>query len=36
MKRVSENVTAVEVVAKKNVVEYDSEVAKQVLDAMAK
>lgn len=36
MKRVSENVTAVEVVAKKNVVEFDREVAKQVLDAMAK
>lgn len=36
MKRVSENVTAVEVTAKKNVVEYDREVAKQVLDAMAK
>jgi hypothetical protein len=36
LKRVSDNVTAVEVVAKKNVVEFDREVAKQVLDAMAK
>lgn len=35
LKRVSDNVTAVEVVAKKNVVEFDREVAKQVLDAIA-
>jgi len=36
MKRESDNVTAVEVVAKKNVIEYDRDFAKQVLDAMAK
>ena len=36
MKRESDNVTAVEVVAKKNVVEYDRDFAKQVLEEMAK
>lgn len=36
MKRVSDNITAVEVVAKKNFVEYDREMAKMVLDAMVK
>lgn len=36
MKRASEATTAVEVTAKKNVVEYDKELAKRVLDAMVK
>lgn len=36
MKRKSDNVTAVEVVAKKNLVEYDRDFAKQVLEEMAK
>ncbi|MCZ8203720.1 DUF3568 family protein [Gemmatimonas sp.] len=36
LERVSESVTSVEVIAKKNVVEYDRSFAKQVLDAVAK
>lgn len=36
MKRASDETTAVEVTAKKNVVEYDKELAKRVLDAMVK
>lgn len=36
MRRKSDNVTAVEVVAKKNLVEYDRDFAKQVLEEMAK
>ena len=36
MKRKSDNVTAVEVVAKKNPVEYDRDVATRVLEEMAK
>lgn len=36
VKRSSENVTAVEVTAKKNIVDYDKDLAKRVLDAMVK
>ncbi|MCO4100529.1 MAG: hypothetical protein HEQ38_14300 [Gemmatimonas sp.] len=36
VKRSSENVAAVEVTAKKNVVDYDKDLAKRVLDAMMK
>lgn len=36
LERVSDSVTSVEVIAKKNVVEYDRNFAKQVLDAIAK
>lgn len=36
MTRASDETTAVEVTAKKNVVEYDKELAKRVLDAMVK
>ena len=36
LERVSDSVTSVEVIAKKNVVEYDRNFAKQVLDTIAK
>ena len=36
VERVSESVTPVDVIAKRNVVDYDRTFAKQVLDAMAK
>jgi hypothetical protein len=36
IERVSESVTPVDVIARKNVVAYDRTFAKQVLDAMAK
>lgn len=36
IQRQSDNVSAVEVTAKKNVVEYDKELAKRVLDTMVK
>ena len=36
LKRVSDSVTSVEVVAKKNVIEYDKQLATRVLDGMAK
>jgi hypothetical protein len=36
LKRASDETTAVEVTAKKNVVEYDKELAKSVLDTMVK